>query len=161
MTVFMNYFDNPGGMIPTWLVNWAAKVRLALHLLATSTAVGVNFTKSNLSNVLSVTLPFTGPLWIKSNCLGVKYYSVGVWLTYPTTYYISENNLVTLYVSSVLNILYLSMSCNIGQSTLVMIIIVMILSTLYCLSMTTVLIYSNAFWFVESQKLTVIALHNW
>ncbi|TDH03288.1 hypothetical protein EPR50_G00161970 [Perca flavescens] len=22
--VFMNYFDNPGGMIPTWLVNWAA-----------------------------------------------------------------------------------------------------------------------------------------
>lgn len=22
----MNYFDNPGGMIPTWLVNWAAKV---------------------------------------------------------------------------------------------------------------------------------------
>ncbi|MEQ2222039.1 hypothetical protein ILYODFUR_021838 [Ilyodon furcidens] len=24
--VFLNYFDNPGGMIPTWLVNWAAKV---------------------------------------------------------------------------------------------------------------------------------------
>uniref|UniRef100_A0A8C6NH26 Phosphatidylcholine transfer protein n=1 Tax=Nothobranchius furzeri TaxID=105023 RepID=A0A8C6NH26_NOTFU len=23
--VFMNYFDNPGGTIPTWLVNWAAK----------------------------------------------------------------------------------------------------------------------------------------
>ncbi|XP_070837242.1 phosphatidylcholine transfer protein isoform X2 [Chaetodon trifascialis] len=23
--VFMNYFDNPGGMIPNWLVNWAAK----------------------------------------------------------------------------------------------------------------------------------------
>ncbi|KAG7505955.1 phosphatidylcholine transfer protein [Solea senegalensis] len=23
--LFMNYFDNPGGMIPTWLVNWAAK----------------------------------------------------------------------------------------------------------------------------------------
>ncbi|XP_028843239.1 phosphatidylcholine transfer protein isoform X2 [Denticeps clupeoides] len=23
--VFMNYFDNPGGMIPAWLVNWAAK----------------------------------------------------------------------------------------------------------------------------------------
>ncbi|XP_075999387.1 phosphatidylcholine transfer protein [Genypterus blacodes] len=23
--VFMNYFDNPGGMIPPWLVNWAAK----------------------------------------------------------------------------------------------------------------------------------------
>ncbi|KAK9534567.1 hypothetical protein VZT92_007006 [Zoarces viviparus] len=22
--VFMNYFDNPGGSIPTWLVNWAA-----------------------------------------------------------------------------------------------------------------------------------------
>ena len=27
----MNYFDNPGGMIPTWLVNWAAKV--GLHTL--------------------------------------------------------------------------------------------------------------------------------
>ncbi|MBN3300604.1 PPCT protein, partial [Amia calva] len=26
--VFMNYFDNPGGMIPTWLINWAAKVSL-------------------------------------------------------------------------------------------------------------------------------------
>ncbi|CAL8302287.1 unnamed protein product [Merluccius merluccius] len=23
--VFMNYFDNPGGMIPTWLINWTAK----------------------------------------------------------------------------------------------------------------------------------------
>ncbi|KAM8945688.1 phosphatidylcholine transfer protein [Pelodytes ibericus] len=23
--VFMYYFDNPGGMIPTWLINWAAK----------------------------------------------------------------------------------------------------------------------------------------
>ncbi|GAA6084759.1 phosphatidylcholine transfer protein, partial [Tachysurus ichikawai] len=23
--VFMNYFDNPGGNIPTWLINWAAK----------------------------------------------------------------------------------------------------------------------------------------
>lgn len=34
--VFMNYFDNPGGMIPTWLVNWAAKVSVftffALHI---------------------------------------------------------------------------------------------------------------------------------
>ena len=26
VSVFMNYFDNPGGMIPAWLVNWAAKV---------------------------------------------------------------------------------------------------------------------------------------
>lgn len=26
VSVFLNYFDNPGGMIPTWLVNWAAKV---------------------------------------------------------------------------------------------------------------------------------------
>ncbi|XP_070339067.1 phosphatidylcholine transfer protein isoform X2 [Equus asinus] len=25
--VFMYYFDNPGGQIPTWLINWAAKVR--------------------------------------------------------------------------------------------------------------------------------------
>ncbi|KAI5621723.1 phosphatidylcholine transfer protein [Silurus asotus] len=23
--VFMNYFDNPGGNIPTWVINWAAK----------------------------------------------------------------------------------------------------------------------------------------
>ncbi|XP_061556841.1 LOW QUALITY PROTEIN: phosphatidylcholine transfer protein [Phycodurus eques] len=23
--VFVNYFDHPGGMIPTWLVNWAAE----------------------------------------------------------------------------------------------------------------------------------------
>uniref|UniRef100_A0A8C6U5T0 Phosphatidylcholine transfer protein n=1 Tax=Neogobius melanostomus TaxID=47308 RepID=A0A8C6U5T0_9GOBI len=23
--MFMNYFDNPGGSIPTWLINWAAK----------------------------------------------------------------------------------------------------------------------------------------
>uniref|UniRef100_A0A3P9MH37 Phosphatidylcholine transfer protein n=1 Tax=Oryzias latipes TaxID=8090 RepID=A0A3P9MH37_ORYLA len=23
--VFMNYFDNPGGMIPKWVINWAAK----------------------------------------------------------------------------------------------------------------------------------------
>ena len=23
--VFMHYFDNPGGAIPTWLINWAAK----------------------------------------------------------------------------------------------------------------------------------------
>jgi len=22
----MHYFDNPGGLIPTWLINWAAKV---------------------------------------------------------------------------------------------------------------------------------------
>lgn len=26
VSVFLNYFDNPGGMIPTWLINWAAKV---------------------------------------------------------------------------------------------------------------------------------------
>lgn len=25
--VFMYYFDNPGGQIPSWLINWAAKVR--------------------------------------------------------------------------------------------------------------------------------------
>ena len=23
---FMHYYDNPGGSIPTWLINWAAKV---------------------------------------------------------------------------------------------------------------------------------------
>ena len=23
---FMYYYDNPKGMIPTWLINWAAKV---------------------------------------------------------------------------------------------------------------------------------------
>lgn len=32
-SVFMNYFDNPGGMIPTWLVNWAAKVSAHMFLL--------------------------------------------------------------------------------------------------------------------------------
>ena len=26
-TAFMHYYDNPKGMIPTWLINWAAKVR--------------------------------------------------------------------------------------------------------------------------------------
>lgn len=26
VSVFMNYFDNPGGMIPAWLVNWTATV---------------------------------------------------------------------------------------------------------------------------------------
>lgn len=25
--VFMYYFDNPGGQIPSWLINWVAKVR--------------------------------------------------------------------------------------------------------------------------------------
>lgn len=32
----MNYFDNPGGMIPPWLVNWAAKVSWPLRLLCCS-----------------------------------------------------------------------------------------------------------------------------
>ncbi|KTF81660.1 hypothetical protein cypCar_00044158 [Cyprinus carpio] len=30
--VFMNYFDNPGGMIQTWLVNWAAKTGVPAFL---------------------------------------------------------------------------------------------------------------------------------
>ncbi|KAL7826645.1 hypothetical protein AOLI_G00318540 [Acnodon oligacanthus] len=30
--VFMNYFDNPGGKIPTWLVNWAAKTGVPAFL---------------------------------------------------------------------------------------------------------------------------------
>ena len=25
-SAFMHYFDNPAGLIPTWLINWAAKV---------------------------------------------------------------------------------------------------------------------------------------
>nr|KAF6296554.1 phosphatidylcholine transfer protein [Myotis myotis] len=25
--VFMHYFDNPGGQIPSWLINWAAKIQ--------------------------------------------------------------------------------------------------------------------------------------
>lgn len=33
VSVFMNYFDNPGGMIPTWLVNWAAKVSARIFIL--------------------------------------------------------------------------------------------------------------------------------
>ena len=36
VSVFMNYFDNPGGMIPTWLVNWAAKVSAALLFYSSS-----------------------------------------------------------------------------------------------------------------------------
>ncbi|PNI58269.1 PCTP isoform 2, partial [Pan troglodytes] len=28
--VFMYYFDNPGGQIPSWLINWAAKAGLEL-----------------------------------------------------------------------------------------------------------------------------------
>ena len=30
-SAYMYYFDNPGGMIPTWLINWAAKVRLYVN----------------------------------------------------------------------------------------------------------------------------------
>ncbi|KAG7274895.1 hypothetical protein CRUP_018531 [Coryphaenoides rupestris] len=30
--VFLNYFDNPGGMIPNWLVNWAAKTGVPAFL---------------------------------------------------------------------------------------------------------------------------------
>ncbi|XP_073721250.1 phosphatidylcholine transfer protein-like [Misgurnus anguillicaudatus] len=30
--VFLNYFDNPGGMIPTWLVNWVAKTGVPAFL---------------------------------------------------------------------------------------------------------------------------------
>ncbi|KAJ3600988.1 hypothetical protein NHX12_031961 [Muraenolepis orangiensis] len=30
--VFMNYFDNPGGMIPNWLINWAAKTGVPTFL---------------------------------------------------------------------------------------------------------------------------------
>lgn len=30
--VFMNYFDNPGGLIPNWLVNWAAKTGVPAFL---------------------------------------------------------------------------------------------------------------------------------
>lgn len=37
VSVFMNYFDNPGGMIPAWLVNWAAKVSVTgLHTTSES-----------------------------------------------------------------------------------------------------------------------------
>lgn len=28
---FMRYYDNPGGSIPTWLINWAASVRIKLY----------------------------------------------------------------------------------------------------------------------------------
>ena len=28
----MRYYDNPKGMIPTWLINWGAKVCTALYL---------------------------------------------------------------------------------------------------------------------------------
>ena len=28
---FIRYFDNPGGNIPKWFLNWAAKVTMLLH----------------------------------------------------------------------------------------------------------------------------------
>jgi len=30
--IFMHYFDNPGGSIPTWLINWAAKTGVPAFL---------------------------------------------------------------------------------------------------------------------------------
>ncbi|XP_043091383.1 phosphatidylcholine transfer protein isoform X1 [Puntigrus tetrazona] len=38
--VFMNYFDNPGGMIPAWLVNWAAKTGVPGFLTDMTKACG-------------------------------------------------------------------------------------------------------------------------
>ncbi|KAK1785661.1 hypothetical protein P4O66_019007 [Electrophorus voltai] len=38
--VFMNYFDNPGGNIPTWLVNWAAKSGVPAFLTDMQKACG-------------------------------------------------------------------------------------------------------------------------
>lgn len=29
----MHYYDNPKGMIPAWLINWAAKVKLFLCVI--------------------------------------------------------------------------------------------------------------------------------
>ena len=33
---YMKYYDNPGGMIPTWVINWGAKVCIKLYLNATT-----------------------------------------------------------------------------------------------------------------------------
>lgn len=30
----MRYYDNPKGMIPTWLINWAAKVSVYVQSLS-------------------------------------------------------------------------------------------------------------------------------
>uniref|UniRef100_A0A4W5N113 START domain-containing protein n=1 Tax=Hucho hucho TaxID=62062 RepID=A0A4W5N113_9TELE len=38
--VFMNYFDNPGGNIPSWLVNWAAKSGVPAFLTDMQKACG-------------------------------------------------------------------------------------------------------------------------
>ncbi|XP_038013378.1 phosphatidylcholine transfer protein isoform X2 [Motacilla alba alba] len=43
--VYMYYFDNPGGMIPTWLVNWAAKSGVPAFLKDIQRAC-LNYTKS-------------------------------------------------------------------------------------------------------------------
>ena len=32
-SAFMYYYDNPKGMLPTWLINWAAQQRLAHDVL--------------------------------------------------------------------------------------------------------------------------------
>lgn len=46
LTVFLNYFDNPGGSIPTWLVNWAAKVSARFFLHSFFPAVNPNITQT-------------------------------------------------------------------------------------------------------------------
>ncbi|XP_064251547.1 phosphatidylcholine transfer protein isoform X2 [Passer domesticus] len=43
--VYMYYFDNPGGMIPTWLVNWAAKSGVPAFLKDIKKAC-LNYSKS-------------------------------------------------------------------------------------------------------------------
>ncbi|NXP57453.1 PPCT protein, partial [Chloropsis cyanopogon] len=43
--VYMYYFDNPGGMIPSWLVNWAAKSGVPAFLKDIQKAC-LNYSKS-------------------------------------------------------------------------------------------------------------------
>ncbi|XP_005056179.1 PREDICTED: phosphatidylcholine transfer protein [Ficedula albicollis] len=43
--VYMYYFDNPGGMIPSWLVNWAAKSGVPAFLTDIQKAC-LNYSKS-------------------------------------------------------------------------------------------------------------------
>ena len=38
----MHYYDNPKGMIPSWLINWAAKVNTSYHILETLSELKVN-----------------------------------------------------------------------------------------------------------------------
>ena len=59
-SAYMYYFDNPGGMIPTWLINWAAKVRiyyLNSSMCCVHRAVGCNiYVNANVNDIRSMNM---------------------------------------------------------------------------------------------------------